>query len=292
MQVRFGVVGTAYWAASVHSVGLAATPGARLAGIWGRDREKTRSLARQRSTAAFASFDEMLSAVDAVSFAVPPLVQEEFALRAIAAGKHVLLEKPIATTHRRAVEIADAVARGGVASIVFFTRRFAPDVAAELERQSGRRWSKAEIEVRSGALAAGSPYEHSIWRRVDGAALWDIGPHVLSVLIAMLGPVIEARRLPASDRDVRFTTLHARGATATVMLTLHASPADLGQSYRFSGDDGELVLPEPALDRPAIYARAATALTAAITSGVRGHPCDVILGAETVRILEDIDRQA
>jgi hypothetical protein len=112
---------------------------------------------------------------------------------------------------------------------------------------------------------------------------------VLSVLIAILGPVTEARRLPSTDRAVRFTTRHAGGATATASLTLHASPAELGQSYRFSGDDGDIVLPEPELDRAAIYARAADALVSAIRSGARGHPCDVALGAETVRILESID---
>lgn len=290
MDVRLGVVGTGYWASAVHMSGLRATSGACLAGIWGRDRDKARALAREHATTAFDDFDAMLAAVDAVSFAVPPQVQETLAPRAIAAGKHVLLEKPIATTYPRAVEMADAVAREGVASIVFFTRRFLPEIAVELDRHAGRRWSTAEVIVRSAALAAGSPYEHSTWRRAEGAALWDIGPHVLSVLIAMLGPVIEARRQPAEDRHVRFATRHARGASASVTLTLHASPAEMGQRYRFSGDDGDLVLPEPAFDRPAIYARAAAALIAMINSGARGHPCDIALGAETVRILDAIDR--
>lgn len=293
MEVRFGVVGTAYWASAVHTVGIAATPGARLSGVWGRDPDKTRALAAQRGTSGFESFEAMLAAVDAVSFAVPPAVQEDLALRAIAAGKHVLLEKPIATTHRRAREIADAVSRAGVASLVFFARRFVPEIAAVLAQNATRRWTSATIEVRSAALASGSPYEHSLWRREDGAALWDIGPHVLSVLIAMLGPVIEAQRLPSANaRIIRFTTRHARGAAATVSLTLHASTAEMGQSYRFSGDGGELVLPEPEFDRAAIFTRAAAALVQAIASGERGHPCDVALGVETVRILEAVDRQA
>jgi len=234
----------------------------------------------------------MLAAVDAVSFAVPPAVQGELALRAIAAGKHVLLEKPIATTHRRAAEIAEAVSRTGVASIVFFTRRFVPEIAEVLEHNAARRWSTAEVEVRSGALAPGSPYENSLWRRAPGAALWDIGPHVLSVLIALLGPVVEAKRLPSANPAViRLTTRHARGATATIALTLHAAPAELGQRYRFADDHGELVLPEPVFDRPAIFARAAGALVQSIAHGTRGHPCDVALGAEIVRILDAVDRQ-
>ncbi|MBL8701480.1 MAG: Gfo/Idh/MocA family oxidoreductase [Alphaproteobacteria bacterium] len=290
MEIRFGVVGTAYWAAAVHTVGLGAVPGARLAGIWGRDVDKARALAAQRGTVAFESFEAMLAAVDAVSLAVPPQVQESLALRAIAAGKHVLLEKPIATTHRRAVEIADAVAARGVASMVFFTRRFVPELAAAIERHAARDWQRAEIEVRSAALSAGSPYEHSSWRLADGAALWDIGPHVLSVLIAMLGPVVGARRLPAPARVVRFETRHARGASASVSLTLHATPAEQGQRYRFMDAADEFVLPEPAFERPTAYANAVVALVAAIAGGARAHPCDVRLGAETVRILEAVAR--
>lgn len=290
MAVRFGVVGTAYWADAIHSAGLAATPGARLAGIWGRDRTKTQALAAKHGVEAFADFDAMLAAVDAVSFAVPPAIQAELAPRAIAAGRHVLLEKPIATTHRRAAEIADALAGRGLASIVFFTRRFVPEIAAVIDGQATRPWSAARVEVRSAALADGSPFAHSPWRHAEGAALWDIGPHVLSVLVAMLGPVTGTTRLPAPERSVRFATRHARGAGAEVTLTLHATPATMGQSYRFSDDAGELVLPEPTFERAAVFTRAAQALVAEIESGARGHPCDAAFGAEIVRILEEIDR--
>ncbi|MBM3524943.1 MAG: Gfo/Idh/MocA family oxidoreductase [Alphaproteobacteria bacterium] len=199
MDVRIGVVGTAYWANTVHTLGVAATPGAKLAGVWGRNRDKAGALARERGTRAFDRFEDMLAAVDAVSFAVPPGVQEELALQAIAAGKHVLLEKPIATSYAKAQAVAAAVRRADRASIVFFTRRFVPEVAEAIERNAGRSWKRAEVELRSAALAAGSPYEHSTWRRESGGSLWDIGPHVLSVLIAMLGPVALPHRARAGS---------------------------------------------------------------------------------------------
>lgn len=290
MDVRIGVVGTAHWARTVHTIGIAATPGATLAGVWGRDRDKTSALARERGTTAFARFEDMLAAVDAVSFAVPPRVQEELALPAIAAGKHVLLEKPIATSHAKAQAIATAVRRADRASIVFFTRRFLPEVAAAIAAHAGRPWQRAEVELRSAALAAGSPYEHSAWRREAGGALWDIGPHVLSVLIAMLGPVVRATRLAADPAGARFRTEHARGATATAYVTLQAPPEATRFRYAFSDGNGELVLPEPTLDRAVVFTRAATALVEAIRSGRHAHPCDVELGVETVRLLEMIER--
>lgn len=290
MAVKFGVVGTAYWADEVHSAGLAGTPGVQLVGVWGRDQAKAQALATKHGMQVFESFDALLAGVDAVSFAVPPSVQSELAPRAIAAGRHVLLEKPIATTHRRATEIADAIARGGLASMVFLTRRFVPEIAAIIAANAARAWTTARVEVRSAALVAGSPFAHDGWRHGDGAALWDIGPHVLSVLVAMLGPVVGTERLSSDDRRVvRFATRHARGARAEVTLTLHATPQTTGQSYRFADGDGELLMQEPNFDRTAIFKLAAAALVESITSGRRDHPCDARLGAEIVRILEAID---
>lgn len=290
MAVRFGVVGTAYWADAVHCSGLAATPGARLVGAWGRDGAKTRAIAAKHGVVAFDDFDALLAEVDAVSFAVPPAIQARLAPRAIAAGRHLLLEKPIATTHRDAADIAEALARGDLASIVFFTRRFVPEIAAVLETEAVRAWTAARVEVRSAALDEGSPFAGSAWRHGDGAALWDIGPHVLSVLVAMLGPVVASERLASADpRVVRFATHHARGARAEASLTLHAKRATMGQSYRFMDAAGELVLPEPVFDRTAVFTRAARALVQAIAEGTRGHPCDAAFGAEIVRILAALD---
>src|SRR4051812_37689079 len=66
-MVRFGVVGTGFWAREVHGAGVKATQGAELAGVWGRDREKTRDAADALGAAAFDDFDLMLDAVDAVT---------------------------------------------------------------------------------------------------------------------------------------------------------------------------------------------------------------------------------
>lgn len=288
METRFGVVGTAYWASAVHTVGLQRTPGARLVGVWGRDADKTRALAEARGVRGFASFDDMLGAVDAVAFAVPPPVQEALAPRAIAAGRHVLLEKPMATNARAADALADAASRAGVAGIVFFARRFVPEVAAFLAQHQGGDWRTAEIEVRAPTFAAGSPYLGSLWRRAAGGGIWDIGPHVLSMLVPMLGPVIRARRLASAGGFDGFETEHATGARAAARITLHAPAGESRNIFRFRGPAGEAVAPEPELDRAANLARAAGALLQMIADRSRLHPCDLRLGAETVRVLERI----
>lgn len=288
METKFGVVGTAHWATSVHSVGLQRTPGARLAGIWGRDLEKTRALAAARGVVPFARFEDMLADVDAVSFAVPPQIQEELALRALLAGKHVLLEKPIATTARAARALTDAAEKTGAATLVFFMRRFVPEIADFLSQNAAGGWREAEVEVRSATFAADSPYRNSVWRQAAGSELWDVGPHVLSVLLPLLGPVTVARGLVAEGSVFRFETEHVGGARALTRINQRADPGDVRNIYRFRGPSGEVSAPEPVLDRPANFVRAATALVERIRDRTRIHPCDVKLGAETVRILEQI----
>jgi predicted dehydrogenase len=288
MESRFGVVGTAHWATTVHSIGLQRTPGARLVGVWGRDPGRTEALARARGVRAFAAFDDMLDAVDAVAFAVPPPVQEALAPRALAAGKHVLLEKPVATSARAADALAEAAERNGLAGIVFFARRFVPEVAEFLARHAPGDWHSAEAEIRAPTFAEGSPYLGSVWRRAEGAGIWDIGPHALSVLVPMLGPVLEARRLEAEDGFERFGTAHARGGRAIVRITLRARAGESRNIFRFRGPAGEASVPEPEIDRAANLARAAQALLASIRDPARGHPCDLRFGAETVRTLERI----
>jgi predicted dehydrogenase len=288
MDIRIATVGTAHWACTVHAPGLRATPGLRLAGIWGRDRSRAEALARDHGVDAFASFDAMLAAVDAVSFAVPPDIQEDLALRAIRAGKHVLLEKPIATNARAAARMVEAAGAAGVASVVFFTRRFIPEIATFIDRHAGGRWRTAEAEIRGATFAAGSPYLNSRWRQAPGAGIWDIGPHALSMLVPLLGPVESARLLPPEGRFERFETLHADGARATIRITLHADPGDTCNAYLFSGPDGEVSAPDPSFDRPATLAAAAAALRDRITGHAAAHPCDIRLGAETVRILAQV----
>ena len=125
-DVRFGVVGTGPWAEMAHGPGLVAAEGVELAGVWGRDPEKTRSLAARLDVAAYDDHVALFADVDAVAFAVPPEVQAELALAAARAGKHLLLDKPVATDVAAARELEAVAAAHDVRSVVFFTDLFSP----------------------------------------------------------------------------------------------------------------------------------------------------------------------
>src|SRR3712207_1241797 len=126
--MRFGLLGTGPWAALTQAPGLAAHPDAEFVGVWGRNPDKAAALAQRHGAAAYPELDALLVDVDAVAVALPPEVQAELATRAARAGKHLLLDKPIALTGAAADELAGEVTSRGVASVVFFTNRFMPEI--------------------------------------------------------------------------------------------------------------------------------------------------------------------
>ena len=130
--MRFGLAGTGYWARTAHAPALAAADDVEFTAVWGRNPQAAAGLAASYQAAAYDDIAGFLAAVDAVSFAVPPDVQAPLATRAAQAGKHLLLEKPIALSQEAADALVDAVGQAGVASVVFFTQRFQPDVRAWL----------------------------------------------------------------------------------------------------------------------------------------------------------------
>src|ERR1700687_750105 len=71
------------------------------------------------------------------------------------------------------------------------------------------------------AFVPDSPYASSTWRREKGA-LWDVGPHALSVLTAALGPVVGVTADSGAGDLVHLVFHHAAGATSTASLTLDA----------------------------------------------------------------------
>jgi len=286
MAVRFGVVGTGYWAEHVHAPVLRDHPGVELVGLWGRDPARREATARAVGTRPFGSVEELLGAVDALSFCVPPAVQALLAPVAARAGKHLLLEKPLALSPAVAAAVVEAIERAGVAALVFFTRRFIPDFEQSIQALAADGpWVEAQARIHSGAMLAGTPFAGSVWRQEKGA-LWDIGPHALAVLLPILGPVAEARASEDARRVITLLLRHASGGTSTTALCLHAEPADAGQSFRFTSARREATLDAPPIRPEAAYGAALGELLNAIAApGPQPHRCGVEFAREVVAIL-------
>jgi predicted dehydrogenase len=288
--LRFGLVGTGYWARVTHAPALAATEGIEFTGVWGRDRRAAADLAAAYDATPYDDEAAFLAGVDAVAFSVPPDVQAPFAARAARAGKHLLLEKPVALAQADADDLVDAVDQARVASVVFFTQRFHPDVRAWLADVTARGgWAGAVAVWLGTAMSSASPF-NTPWRREAGG-LWDVGPHLVSLLWASLGPVTSVLA-DAGPADVTHLILHHRGgASSAVTVTLSAAQeAELPEVYLW-GASGRSVAPLGAID-PVTQLRTALAeLAANARSGQTSHPCDVRFGRDVGRVLAEAQRQ-
>ena len=289
-SLRFGLVGTGYWARITHAPALASTDGIEFAAVWGRNRDAAADLAAQHGAGGYDDMSAFLSAVDAVAFAVPPDVQAAIAARAALAGKHLLLEKPVAATEAAAGALVEAVDEAGVASVVFFTHRFQPDVRAWLASVGERGGWAGGVSVWLGsALQESSPF-NTPWRN-DKGALWDLGPHVISLLWAALGPVSSVTA-DAGPADVTHLVLHhLGGATSTATVTLSAPEGLPGLDLYVWGTAGTSCVPTRAIDPVAQLRTALTELADNARSGRTDHPCDVRFGRAVGHVITDAERQ-
>jgi len=288
--LRFGLVGTGYWARITHAPALASTEGIDFAAVWGRNPDAAAALAAEHGATAYPDLGALISSVDAVAFAVPPGVQSAIATRAAREGKHLMLEKPIATSEADADELVSAVQDGGVASVVFFTARFQADVRAWLaEAANTDRWAGGSAVWLGTAWQADSPF-NTPWRREMGG-LWDVAPHAVSLLWASLGPVVSVTADAGRD-DLSYLILHHEGgATSAVTATLSASEAAACFDLWLWGEHGRSAAP-PEPSRPLAALRVAlTELAANARSGQTAHPCDVRFGRDVGRVLTEAQRQ-
>ncbi|MBM7771376.1 putative dehydrogenase [Actinokineospora baliensis] len=282
--LRVGLVGAGPWAKAVHGPGLAAHPGVELTAVWARRPEAAAEL----GAPVVADFTELLERVDAVAFAVPPGVQEELAVQAAEAGKHVILEKPIASDLAGAERVAAAIGQAGVASIVVFIRRFAPEVEqwlAEIHARDG--WAGASARWLSGALLGGA-YSGSAWRHTGGA-LADIGPHVVDLLDAALGPVTDVLTAHKGDPDIWHLLLrHAGGqtSTATLSMALPTRPTVTDLATYGVNDLGYLELSGRATPAQDAYTRLLDEFIPLTATPNPTHRVDATRGVHIQRILD------
>jgi len=288
--LRFGLVGTGHWAQITHAPALASTDGIEFAAVWGRDADAAARLAATYGATAHRDLAAFLAGVDAVAFAVPPDVQAPIATRAARAGKHLLLEKPVAISPADTDALADAAASAQVASVVFFTARFQADVRAWLATVlAASGWAGGWAAWLGSALRSGSPF-NTPWRR-DQGGLWDVAPHLISLLWASLGPV-QSVTAAAGRGDVTHLILrHEAGLTSTVTVTLgQPQNAEFSELYLW-GESGRSAAPLET-GQPVIPLRTAlTELAANARSGLVSHPCDVRFGRQIGHILADAQRQ-
>ena len=181
--VRLAVVGLGYWGPNLVR-NLVELPEADLAYVCDVRHDALNAIGRrypavQRTT----SFDEVIAdpAVDGVAIATPVSTHYDLARSALEAGKHVLVEKPLAASSREGEDLLEAANARGLVLMAGHTFVYSPPVNVVHEL------------INSGEL--GEIYFISTSRvnlglhQSDTSVAWDLGPHDFSILQYWLGEV-------------------------------------------------------------------------------------------------------
>lgn len=157
-----------------------------------------RADAARLGVATAASLDQpgVLSSVDAVIVSTPPHLHLAPCLAALAAGKPVLCEKPLAPTVAEGEAIVNAARRAGVVLGTGFNYRFYPAVARARELIAAGRIGRVD-HVKSFSGHPGGPEFTHPWVHdpaiMGGGALMDNGIHVADLTLHFLGAAVEGR---------------------------------------------------------------------------------------------------
>jgi len=158
---------------------------------------------------------------------------------------------------------------------------------AEVQARGG--WAGGVSAWLGSALRESNPF-NTPWRR-DQGGLWDVGPHLISLLWASLGPVTSVTA-DAGPADVAHLVLHHQGGpTSTATVTLSAAEAAAGLEAYVWGESGRLAAPVENVDPVAALSTALGELVANARAGQTEHPCDVRFGRDVGRVLAEAQRQ-
>jgi predicted dehydrogenase len=165
-----------------HARLYAALPEARLAGIFDTRPARAKEVADQLGTTAFASLEALLDAVDAVSIVTPTPAHHAAGMTALAHGRHVLMEKPLAATIAEAEALVAAAERAGVVLQTGHVERFNRAVRAAAPHLARPRYIESDRVAPFGL------------RGSDVAVILDLMIHDLDLVLSLVKePVRDVR---------------------------------------------------------------------------------------------------
>jgi len=241
--LRVGVIGCGAIAAAVHVPALRRIPGVRITAVADPAAQARERAARLVPAAALVEDGEEVLArddVDAVVVTAPSGLHGRLALAALGAGRHLYLEKPIATTLEEGRRVA-AAARDGVVATVGFNWRFQPLVA------------RARALLRAGAIGEAravwsvfcEPGHGPEWKRErasGGGVLLDLGSHHFDLVRWLLGTDVEQVEATLRSEETEHDSASVRlvladGTVASSFFSFRAGAID---TVEVLGDRGTL----------------------------------------------------
>jgi predicted dehydrogenase len=249
-EVKFAIVGAGA-IAQTYEAAFRDLPGLAITAICDVKQDAAAALAERAQCKAYSTLDELFADAefDAAVVCTPPATHEPIAVALLEAGKHVLCEKPLATTVPAAWRMLDAASRGNALLTMASKFRYVEDVR------------NAHQLVAAGAVGELVAVENAFTARVDmrqrwnsnplvsgGGVLIDNGTHAVDILRAFLGnlrdvQIIEGRRLqglPVED-TVRLFVHNDQGVMGSSDLSWSIDK-ELETYLRIYGSDGTILV--------------------------------------------------
>ncbi len=201
--VRVGLLG--YGAIGhEHSNAVRAVDGLTLGAVCDTSQERLEvARAAAPGVATMTSAHDLIARddIDLVVISTPPSAHAPWALAALAAGKHVVVEKPFAITTAEADEVLAAARNADLLAVVYQNRRFDPDhLAIQRLVRAGHLGEVFHVE----AFVGGYGHPCNLWhsdQAVSGGAFYDWGSHLLDQVLDLVPGEIEYVSATAQKRQ-------------------------------------------------------------------------------------------
>jgi predicted dehydrogenase len=224
MSLRIAVIGVGHLGRH-HARILSSLPGAELVAVVDTNRPRAEEIAAVNHTQAAFDYRDVIGRVDAVTLAVPTELHGRLSMPLLAAGVHVLVEKPMARTILEADEMIAAAADAALVLAVGHTERFNPAIAAARPFLTDPRF----IEVhRLGTFPE---------RSLDIDVVFDLMIHDLDVVLSIVNSDVvslEAVGVPVVTNRVDIANVRLRFANGCIAnLTASRISRDRVRKIRF-----------------------------------------------------------
>lgn len=211
-KLKVAVVGPGEFARVCHIPGIRCHGNAELVAVCGRDAVRTAAFAEQEGIAAsYVDLDQMMKELDfdALAIATPDQTHYEIATKAIACGKHVFCEKPLAMNVAEAREMTELAENAGLINMVAFTFRYM-HALREMKRliYSGLigRPFHVETQVYWGDFLCPETLSWRDQSKYSAAGIWaDAGAHLFDAIAYLFAPVDEVfAQIRVIERELGF----------------------------------------------------------------------------------------
>lgn len=258
-QLGFALIGCGV-AAGFHARAIAGFQDLALRGVFDTYQPGAQKFSQAQNTTCYETLDSLLAdpQVDAVCICTPSGLHAAQAVAALEAGKHVLIEKPLAITVEEGMRVVKAAEKSGRTVDVVAQLRCCPAVQQIREAISGGKLGTITlvqldmVYYRSEEYYNASPWRGT-WAIDGGGALMNQGIHGIDLLLYLMGPVSRvfahaktmARNIQTEDTATA-TLEFENGAICTIAATTSVYPGS-PRRLRICGTKGTVVLTEDSI---------------------------------------------